>query len=300
MEIEARIEELIADRARWLTGRGPLIRSARASLYRVLGHARTVALAEALAPQSANRSLDTAARLIARRLYVEGAAHIPAQGPALIVANHPTGIADGLVMWRIIASRRSDAFFFANADVLRVLPRLESVIAPVEWRETRRSMSRSRDTLAFARRALLDEERLGVIFPSGRLAKRRGLTLHERPWMQSAAALARKFDLPVVPVHIAARNSPVYYLFDAIHPSLRDITLFHETLNKGRQDFAVTIGEPIAASDLPADPAEATETLRRATLALGRPLSLVGRTVPHRDGRRTRLMPISGRVSGRA
>ena len=57
--------------------------------------------------------------------------------------------------------------------------------------------------------------------------------------------LARKFDLPVVPIHIRARNSALFYLFDAIHPTLRDITLFHETLNKTRQPFRIRVGAPI-------------------------------------------------------
>jgi putative hemolysin len=123
--------------------------------------------------------------------------------------------------------------------------------------------------MTYARHALAQDGRLGVIFPSGRLAQRRGMRLHERPWMTSAAALARKYDLPVIPVHLRARNSALYYLLDAIHPSLRDITLFHETLNKAAQPYTVTIGAPIPATDLPRDPSEATAHLRAATLALG-------------------------------
>ena len=69
-------------------------------------------------------------------------------------------------------------------------------------------------------------------FRPGRLAKRRWWSLHERPWMASGAMMARRFNLPVVPLHITARNSALFYLFDRIHPTLRDITLFHEVLNK--------------------------------------------------------------------
>ena len=50
---------------------------------------------------------------------------------------------------------------------------------------------------------------------------------------------------------------------------MRDITLFHETLNKERQPYRVTVGEPISASALPATSEEGIEMLRRATLALG-------------------------------
>jgi putative hemolysin len=87
--------------------------------------------------------------------------------------------------------------------------------------------------------------------------------------MPSAAMLARKFALPVIPVNIRARNSALFYLLDLIHPTLRDITLFHETLNKDRQPYVVTIGEEISPASLPASSEEGIELLRRATLSLG-------------------------------
>jgi putative hemolysin len=269
VDIAARIAPLIAERAPWLAGASVPARLTRPVLNALLGHDRTVAVASALAPRPGPAVMDTAARLIARRVTATGLAHVPASGPALIVANHPTGIADGLVLWRLLARRRPDAFFFANADVLRVLPQLHTVIAPVEWRPEKKTRARTRATLCYARSALLDQRRLGVIFPSGRLAKRRGLRLHERPWMTSAATLARKFDLDIIPVHLSARNSALFYAFDALHPTLRDVTLFHETLNKPTTPYRVTIGPAIPARALPADPAEATARLRRATLALG-------------------------------
>ena len=81
--------------------------------------------------------------------------------------------------------------------------------------------------------------------------------------------LARKFDLPVIPVHIQARNSALFYLFDALHASLRDITLFHETLNKHRQPYEIRVGEPISPKALPEHSEHGIAVLRRATLALG-------------------------------
>lgn len=271
MDMQSRIDPLIAERAPWLAHPHPANAVARRVLYRLLAQRRTLALAEALAPRPAHEVMDVAARHVARRVTATGLGNIPASGPALVVANHPTGIADGLVLWRLLARRRPDAFFFANADVLRVMPQLDSLIAPVEWRRDRRTHGKTRETLAYARRALEEEGRLGVIFPSGRLAKRRGLRLHERPWMTSAATLARKLGLPVIPVHMRARNSVLFYAFDAIHPTLRDITLFHETLNKALMPYRVTVGEAIDPAELPMDPDEATAFLRRATLSLGEP-----------------------------
>ena len=81
--------------------------------------------------------------------------------------------------------------------------------------------------------------------------------------------IARKFDLPVIPVNIRARNSVLFYLFDLMHPTLRDITLFHETLNKGRQPYEITFGPVISPSALPAKSDDGIAMLREATLALG-------------------------------
>jgi len=266
--MEHRIDPLIAERAPWLYGDSGGTNIARRCLHRLLGYDTTVDIAKSLESASADEIMDEMAQKLAKMVTATGLGHIPAHGPALIVANHPTGIADGIILNGLVAARRPDAYFFANRDILRVFPQMDTMIAPVEWRAEQRSHAKTRETMAYVRKAT-DSGRLGVIFPSGRLAKRRGLRLHERPWMASAAMLARKFDLPVIPVNIQARNSALFYLFDLIHPTLRDITLFHETLNKARQPFRVTFGEPITAASIPRNAADGIAMLRRATLALG-------------------------------
>ncbi|MBT8408114.1 MAG: 1-acyl-sn-glycerol-3-phosphate acyltransferase [Alphaproteobacteria bacterium] len=263
-----RIDPLIEERAPWLFSSKPFARTARAALDLLLGYETTVALAESFKYTPAGEVMDTMAELLAHDVRLRGLGHIPRRGPALLVANHPTGIADGIMLHHALQGIRDDAYFFANSDILRVLPQFSDRIVPVEWRPEKRSHAKARDTM-LAARAAVKAGRLGVIFPSGRLAKRRGLKLHERPWMASAAMIARKYDLPVIPVNIRARNSALFYIFDRIHPSLRDVTLFHETLNKARQPYVITAGAPIAARALPAASDEAIEVLRAATLALG-------------------------------
>lgn len=266
--MEHRIEPLIAERAPWLYSDRPGTRIAKRCLHRMLGYNTTVEIAKSLKDSPADEIMQTMAIRLAKMVDAQGFSQIPAHGPALIVANHPTGIADGIILNHLISEKRPDAYFFANRDILRVFPQMESMIAPVEWRTELRSHAKTRETMGYVRQAT-EEGRLGVIFPSGRLAKRRGLRLYERPWMASAAMLARKFDLPVIPVNIQARNSVLFYLFDLLHPTLRDITLFHETLNKARQPFKVTVGEPISAASIPRNSEDGIELLRKATLALG-------------------------------
>jgi putative hemolysin len=263
-----RLDPLIAERAPWLFAGTPVAGPSRAVLTRLLGYERTVALADHFRDRSSAEIMATMGALLARDVKVTGLHHIPRHGPALIVANHPTGIADGIILHHAIAPLRPDLFFYANADILRVLPQMADLIAPVEWRLDKRTHAKTRETMAYTRKAL-ESGRMGVIFPSGRLAKRRGLRLFERPWMPSAAMIARKFNVPVIPLNIRARNSVLFYLFDLIHPTLRDITLFHETLNKDRQPYQIAVGEPISVRALPTTSEDGIEVLRRATLALG-------------------------------
>ncbi len=263
-----RIDPLIAERAPWLFERNLTADMSRRGLMSLLGYERTLALGELYRDWPTDHVMRHVAGLLARDLKVSGLENIPRQGPALIVANHPTGIADGIMLHHALYPLRPDMFIYANSDILRIMPQFESLIAPVEWRLDKRTRAKTRETMEYTRHAI-DDGRLGVIFPSGRLAKRRGLKLHERPWMASAAMIARKFELPVIPLNIRARNSALFYFFDLVHPTLRDITLFYETLNKDRQPYRITIGEPISPSALPVKSEDAIEIMRRATLALG-------------------------------
>ncbi len=263
-----RLDPLIAERAPWLAQGGLAPALARPLLDRMLSYPQTLALAEKLEPLDREDVLATVSAVVARDVEVSGLENLPRNGPAIVVANHPTGIADGIVLHHVLAPLRPDLYIYTNRDVLRVLPQLADLVAPVEWRPEKRSHAKARETMEFTLQAI-EDGRLGVIFPSGRLAKRHGLRLVERPWMATAATLARKHSLPVIPLHISARNSALFYLFDLIHPTLRDITLFHEVLNKGRQPFRVTLGKPIPGERLPQRSEEAIEMLRAATLALG-------------------------------
>jgi putative hemolysin len=266
-EMQARLDPLIAERAPWLYSGKWHHRLAKSVMMKLLQYPRTIELGAEFRDLPTPEIMRRMTQLIVRDVRVEGIEKIPASGPALIVSNHPTGIADGIVMHAVIASLRGDLFIYANHDMIRVLPQTEELIAPVEWRLEKRSHAKTKATMDYTRRAI-EAGRIGLIFPSGRLAKRRGLTLHERPWMASAAMIARKFDVPVIPLNIRARNSALFYLLDIIHPTLRDVTLFNEVLNKDRQAYNISVGNPIAPADLPRNGDEAIAVLRDAVLSL--------------------------------
>lgn len=285
------IDALILERAPWMArnGHGPAL--ARRILNIALKYERTVKIGEVLETlPAADAVMQSAADMFAHHVETTGLENLPETGPALVICNHPTGIADGIVLYQALARRRPDLFFFANADALRVMPQLDDVIAPVEWREEKRSHKQNRETMVYAHKAF-KAGKIGVLFPSGRLAKRRWLSLHERPWMPSGAMLARRFNLPIVPLHITARNSALFYLFDRIHPTLRDITLFHEVLNKKYQPYKLKIGPPIDPATLPSGSVEATEMMRARTLELGGNTPQTVLTAPRYTAPKRRLKP---------
>ncbi|MEM6478495.1 MAG: 1-acyl-sn-glycerol-3-phosphate acyltransferase [Pseudomonadota bacterium] len=269
-DIRDRIDPLIAERAPWAFRDNALVRPVRTFFEWLLRYDECIGVARDIEQMHSKDMVRHLAGIIAKNVTHRGLSHVPASGPALIVANHPTGIADGVILQHVMRDIRDDAYVFANADIVRVLPNFETMIAPVEWREEKRSRAKTRETMIYTRQAV-EEGRLGIIFPSGRLSKRVGLRLKERPWMSSAAMIARKFDLPIIPVNIRARNSSLFYLFDVLHPTLRDITLFYETINKDRHPFHFEFGEPISAASLPKNSEDGIALLKREVLALGRP-----------------------------
>ena len=78
---------------------------------------------------------------------MRGLHHLPRTGRCVIVANHPTGIADGIAVHDALKAARPDMVFYANSDAHRVSPRLSETLIPVEWVEKKRTRERTRLTL---------------------------------------------------------------------------------------------------------------------------------------------------------
>lgn len=254
------VDQLIAERGRRIVAH-PLWPLLRPIVYRALKYGPAVSMADAVQTLSGLESLEYVSGLLNLTLDVTGLDRIPAEGGCVIVSNHPTGIADGIAMFDLIRRRRSDMMFFANRDALRVNPRFGDVVIPVEWRAGEKSHSKSRDTFAATGNAF-KQGRAVVLFPSGRIAYWNDGRLTERPWQASAAALVRRFAVPVIPMHMDSRNSGLFYWLSKWNTELRDMTVFHELLNKKGARFRMVVGDPIAPEALGDDPALATQRLQ--------------------------------------
>lgn len=262
------VDMLIEERAQKLM-RSRLWPFYKSLLYPLLLYGPAVRMADDIAGLPAKDVFDYVSDLLHLNIEVEGVENIPLDGRLIIASTHPTGIPDGIAMYDAIKAWRPDMTFFANRDAIRAAPGLEDMIIPVEWVAEKRNAARSRETLVSAIRAF-EAERCVVLFPSGRLAfMGENKTLTEQEWLPSVAIFARKYECPVVPVHIKMRNSWLYYWFWKVNTELRDITLFHELLNKKGKTYKMTFGEPIAPDALKGDPKIVSEQLRLHAMAHG-------------------------------
>lgn len=234
----------------------------RPPLYALLGYKRARAMTEMIAPLGGFASFEALSTLLGVKLDVIGERHVPRAGRMVVAANHPTGLADGIAVFDALKRHRPDLTFFANADAIRVSPRFTDVVIPVEWVHDKRSPAKTKETLRLANEAFA-KERCVVLFPSGALAARvQGQGLVDKPWHATVVSLARKQKAPLVPMHVRAENSELYYLFSEWSKELRDITLFHELLNKKGYTFGITFGEPIPPERLQGEPQAVTEALK--------------------------------------
>jgi putative hemolysin len=237
----------------------PLVRPV---LYQLLGYRKARRWADEIKQlKSGAECFAYLDRALDLSVSTKGLQNVPRTGRSVVVSNHPTGLADGSIALAALMPIRQDIEILANADACRVNLRFADVIIPVEWVQDKRTIAKTRETLRRAS-AAFGAERMVMIFPSGALAQWVEGRLVDKPWHQTAVSLARKNKAPVTPLHIEARNSWLYYRLCDLNKELRDITLFHELLNKQGDKFNLTFGPQIPSEHLVGDPQAVTEKLR--------------------------------------
>ena len=197
-------------------------------------------------------------------------AHIPATGPALIAANHPFGMLEGLAFASLLPQIRPDFKILAN-HVLGTVPGMRDHLLLVDVF--------SGPQAAFANRRALTQAiewisagHLLVIFPAGEVSAWdwRQAAVVDAAWNTTVARLATRTQSPVIPAFFAGGNSLPFQMLGMIHPLLRTARLPAELLNKRGARVDLRIGTPIPAKDLAAydSPRQQTEFLRARTYLL--------------------------------
>ena len=233
----------------------------RPLLYKALGYEQAVNMADRVAQLTGRQAFENVARDLSLSPHITGIENIPRSGPCIIIANHPTGLADGIFVYEALKHIRPNHVFMANADALRVIPNAEDIIIPVEWVKDKRTLAKTRATLTALKSAFSDDKAV-IIFPAGALAKLSLRGLVDKDWNPTAISMAKKYNIPLIPLKIKSHNSFWYYLVSMLNNELRDITLFYEFLNKKGQSPNLVFGQKINPSNLPRQTNEATKYVR--------------------------------------
>jgi putative hemolysin len=196
---------------------------------------------------------------------------IPASGPLIVIANHPYGILDGLMMGHLLDSVRGDFRILANS-VFQKAKDLERVLLPISFDETRESVRLNLETRSRALSYLGQGGAIGV-FPGGTVST--SARPFSRPmdpgWRNFTAKMIARTEATVVPVFFAGQNSRLFQLASHLHYSLRLGLLLKEFGSRLDTPVRTVIGDPIPAERMEpfkSDAGAMMDFLRRATYDL--------------------------------
>lgn len=179
--------------------------------------------------------------------YEEDLAKIPKTGPFILVANHPLGAVDGILMCKILTEIRPDFKIMGNFLLQKIEPMKDFVI-PVNPFEERKdaysSIGGMRDTLKH-----LQAGGCIGIFPAGEVSNKNNDSgeVQDKEWELAALKLIKRAKVPVVPMYFHAKNSRTFYSIAKIHPDLQTLMLPAEMLKKRDKAIRIRIGKPVSA-----------------------------------------------------
>ncbi|HEX5278721.1 MAG TPA: lysophospholipid acyltransferase family protein [Micropepsaceae bacterium] len=198
-------------------------------------------------------------------------AGMPKTGSLVIVANHPFGVLDGVIISYLISRVRSDFLVLTNA-VLYQAEEIRQHLLPIDFAETKEALSTNLKTANAAKAHLVHGGCL-VIFPAG------GASTTPTPWSREAVDAEWKnftsrliigAKCPVLPVFFAGQNSRLFQIASHISLTLRLSLFFKEVYDKIGSTIHLRIGETIPFKDMAGlDRIQLMEFLRKKTYALG-------------------------------
>lgn len=175
---------------------------------------------------------------------------VPATGPLLVVANHPFGGLEGMVLAALLQRVRPDVKLLTNY-LLGKIPDMHEVSFFVDPFGGPDAARRNVASMKGAIQWLQDGHCLGV-FPAGEVSHLtfQRLSVTDPNWSTTVGRVARRAKAAVLPIYFDGRNSTLFQLAGLIHPRLRTLLLPREMLRKRDHAVRVLIGEPIPAQRL--------------------------------------------------
>jgi putative hemolysin len=194
---------------------------------------------------------------------------LPKEGAYITVSNHPLGGIDGILLLKLMVEQRSDFKIIANFLLHRIEP-LKSYIMPVNPFEDRKDVKSSLTGFKNSLLHLREGHPLGI-FPAGEVSTYRdGKLVVDKPWEAAAMKLAKKAEVPIIPIYFHAKNSRLFYRLSKISDTFRTAKLPSEVLTQKRRIIKVRIGKPISVKNQKAHESleDFSEFIRKKTYIL--------------------------------
>ncbi|MGB4825870.1 MAG: lysophospholipid acyltransferase family protein [Paracoccaceae bacterium] len=200
-------------------------------------------------------------------------ARIPATGPVVVVANHPSGLVDGMVMAEIVNRVRSD-FKILTRSLLTGIPEVEEFMIPVPFphEDNARALGLKMrdDTMAH-----LKAGGVIIVFPAGKVAMSEGWwgPAVEGEWNVFTHKIVKSSGATILPMRFPGQNSRAFQIANQLSDTLRQGLLLYEIKRALFKPQRPHVGAPISADELKkwdGNPRGFLAWLRAHTLSLGR------------------------------
>jgi len=202
-------------------------------------------------------------------------ARIPKTGPVVVVANHPSGLVDGMIMAEMVNRIRPD-FRILTRSLLTGIPEVEEFMIPVPFPHE----ENSRELGLEMRNLTMDHLKRGgviILFPAGRVACSETWfgTAIEAEWNVFTHKMIHRSGATILPIYFPGQNSRVYQIANLVSATLRQGLLLYEIKRSLFKPQRPVIGEPLSASvlkDWEGNPRGFLAWLRQHTLDLAKQL----------------------------
>ena len=183
-------------------------------------------------------------------LRTDSGAHIPKSGPVLVVANHPYGVIDGLVLCALVSRVRSD-YKIITHRVLRQAPATMDKILPIDFEESEKALATNLQTRVDAANHLRSGG-VVIIFPAGSISLAPKLVgnAYDIEWKSFSARLASFEGTTTVPFLFNGRNSVLFQVARRLSQTLGYSLMFREICKLMNTTVGVTMRRPVQSDEL--------------------------------------------------
>ena len=177
----------------------------------------------------------------------ENVDNIPKAGSSIIVANHPFGLLDGLIICSIICDVRKDYKILINDEVSQI-DQIREYLLPIKFSTLTEDIKKN---IISKKKAIEHVNSNGILitFPSGEVATSSLIfnEANERRWKPLIGSIINKTNAAIIPVRFFGKNSLFFQTIGFVNNNLRRILFIRELLNKKNQTFKLSIGKKISS-----------------------------------------------------